>query len=70
MPVFEANSASPTHTAPPVVAEPADAAASNFRLEIAISALAVAAVIVAALAWRALASGERSSPAAPLGFMY
>ena len=58
VPVFEANSASPTHTAPPVVpAEPQQTLqVPNFRLaRIAVSALAiVAAVIVAAVAWRAL----------------
>ena len=61
VPVFEANSASPTHTAPPVVhAEPEQQQTPpvpNFRLtRIAVSALAiVAAIVAAALAWRALA---------------
>ena len=69
VPVFEANSASPTHTAPlspshtapPVVhAEPEQQQTPpvpNFRLtRIAVSALAiVAAMVAAALAWRAVA---------------
>jgi Tol biopolymer transport system component len=61
VPVFEANSASPTRTAPPVVhAEPEQQQTPpvpNFRLtRIAVSALAiVAAIVAAALAWRALA---------------
>src|SRR5688572_30090694 len=61
VPVFEANSASPTHTPPPVVhAEPEQQQTPpvpNFRLtRIAVSALAiVAAIVAAALAWRALA---------------
>ena len=60
VPVFEANSASPTHTAPPVVqAEPEQQQTPpvpNFRLtRIAVSALAiVAAIVAAALAWRAV----------------
>jgi len=58
VPAFEADSASPTHAVPPVVpADPQQAPpVPNFRLTtIAVSALTVvAAVIVAALAWRAL----------------
>ena len=60
VPVFEANSASPTHTAPPVVpAEPEQQQTPpvpNLRLtRIAVSALAiVAAIVAAALAWRAV----------------
>ena len=58
VPAFEADSASPTHAVPPVVpADPQQAPpVPNFGLTtIAVSALTVvAAVIVAALAWRAL----------------
>ena len=58
VPVFEANSASPTHTAPPVVPpEPQQTppVPNLRRTRIAVGALAVvAAVIAAALAWRAL----------------
>ena len=57
VPVFEANSASPSHTVPSVVAPETQQTPlrTNLRLaRIAIGAVAVAAVIVAALAWRAL----------------
>ena len=58
VPVFEANSASPIHTAPPVAApEPQQMpTAPNFRhARIAVSAVAViVAVITSALAWHAL----------------
>ena len=56
VPVFEANSASPSHTVPSVVAPETQQTPlrTNLRLaRIAIGAVAVAAVIVAALAWRA-----------------
>ena len=58
VPAFEANSASPTHTAPPVVLpEPKQTpSVPNLRrARLAVGALAVvAAVIAVALAWRAL----------------
>jgi Tol biopolymer transport system component len=69
VPIFEANSISPTHAAPSIVPESQQAPAfpKFSRARIAVSTLAViAAVIASALAWRALTPASAPTQLLPL----